>query len=86
MLFIPCKSLYPCFRKKDMRMQGWLFKGTGVLTAKALFNPQFPNRGGLLEKGGTGGIFSQLPWRQNIDRMKDVMECFIIILLHFEFT
>ena len=69
-----------------MRMQGWLFKGTEVLTAKALFNPQFPNRGGLLEKRGTGGLFSQLPWRQNIDRMKDVMECFILILLHFEFT
>ena len=67
-------------------MQGWLFKGAGVLTAKALFNPQFPNGGGLLEKGGTGGIFSQLPWQQNIDRMKDVMECFILILLHFELT
>ena len=38
-----------------MRMQGWLFKGTGVLTAKALFNPRFPSRGDLLEKEGRGG-------------------------------
>ena len=86
MLFVPCNSLYPCFRKKKPENARMVIQGNRVLTAKALFNPQFPNRGGLLEKGGTGGIFSQLPWQQNIDRMKDVMECFILILLHFEFT
>ena len=57
MLFIPCKSLYPCLKKKKHENARVVIQGNRVLTAMALFNPQFPSIGGLLENRGMGACF-----------------------------